>query len=124
MIPVFIILSILTVVTLAVAYWTYRVAFYASPKRKEDIYDIPAGEQYEKGKKGMIALIDEIRDVPFEWVEITAKDGVKLRGRYYHVRDEAPLQIQFHGYRGTARKSARFDYSRRRRPFRALRYEP
>ena len=100
--PVFIILAILIFATLAIAFWTYRVAFYSPLARKEDIYEIPEGEQYEKGKSGMIALIDEIQTVPFEWVEITAKDGLILRGRYYHVRDEAPLQIQFHGYRGTA----------------------
>lgn len=41
-------------------------------------------------------------ELTFESVFITSFDGVKLYARYYHVRDGAPLQIQFHGYRGSA----------------------
>ena len=33
---------------------------------------------------------------------IAVFDGLKLGGRYYHVRYEAPFVIQIHGYRGTA----------------------
>jgi predicted alpha/beta hydrolase len=35
-----------------------------------------------------------------EIVSITARDGTRLSGRYYHISDTAPLQIQAHGYRG------------------------
>ena len=41
-------------------------------------------------------------DIPYESVSISARDGTRLFARYFHVRDGAPLQIQFHGYRGTA----------------------
>jgi fermentation-respiration switch protein FrsA (DUF1100 family) len=38
--------------------------------------------------------------LPYEIVSVTASDGVRLVGRYYHFYDGAPLQILFHGYRG------------------------
>ena len=46
-------------------------------------------------------MIDRINAVPYEPVSITSFDGLKLNGRYYHVRDGAPVNICFHGYRGT-----------------------
>lgn len=89
-------------IVLAIAYYTYRVAFYSPENRKENIYDVPDDEQYRPGRAVMISAIDEMKDLPFEEVSILSHDGLKLYGRYYHVRDDAPLQIQFHGYRGTA----------------------
>ena len=50
----------------------------------------------------MLSLIRQMDETPYEAVTISARDGTKLAARYYHVRDGAPLQIQFHGYRGTA----------------------
>ena len=47
-------------------------------------------------------LIDEISRTPCEDVYIKARDGVTLYGRYYHVADGAPVEIQLHGYRGHA----------------------
>lgn len=47
-------------------------------------------------------MIKEMNELTFESVFITSFDGVKLYARYYHVRDGALLQIQFHGYRGSA----------------------
>ncbi len=95
-------LLLVVLAVLAIARWTYTMAFYSPKNRKEDIYDIPKGAQYESDKGFMCALIKEMSEIPFEWVQITAGDGLKLHARYYHVRDGAPLQIQCHGYRGTA----------------------
>mgnify|MGYP001117318828 CR=1 FL=1 len=80
----------------------YRKAFYSPEERKEDIYALPQGEQYENERQRMLSLIREMDEIPYEAVSISAQDGTKLAARYYHVRDGAPLQIQFHGYRGTA----------------------
>ena len=90
------------IIILIAAYLTYRRVFYSSPKRKEDIRSFPAGEQYEKCRPIMMELIDEIEKIPYEEVWIESFDGLKLFGRYYHVADGAPVEIQFHGYRGTA----------------------
>lgn len=50
----------------------------------------------------MLRLIHDFEALSCEQVYITSKDGLLLHGRYYHTKDGAPLQIQCHGYRGTA----------------------
>ena len=40
--------------------------------------------------------------LPYEPVEIVSRDGLTLRGKYYHIADGAPLDIFFHGYRGNS----------------------
>lgn len=89
-------------VILLAAYYTYRIAFYAPAKRTEDVYDVPKVEQYDPLKDKMHALIRDMAELPYEAVTIRAKDGTTLFGRYYHLADGAPLQIQFHGYRSSA----------------------
>lgn len=89
-------------IVLLIAGFSYRTAFYSSAHRKEDHYALPQGEQYEKEQPRMLSLIQEMDEIPYEAVTISAHDGTKLAARYYHVQDGVPLQIQFHGYRGTA----------------------
>lgn len=86
----------------ALSYYTYRTAFYNKPNPNEDIYRLPHGEQYECERERMTALIAEMAEIPFEEVWIESFDGTRLFGRYYHKRDGAPMQIQFHGYHGRA----------------------
>lgn len=92
----------LLLLSVLIAWYSYRTAFYSPKKRKKDDYAIPKGEQYKKERQRMLSLIRQMDEIPYEAVTISGNDGTKLSARYYHVRDGAPLQIQFHGYRGTA----------------------
>ena len=82
-------------------YTTYRRAFYSRPGH-DDPHELPHGSQYRHGRARMLALVDALESEEFEPVYITAYDGTRLFGRYYHVRDGAPVQLEFHGYRGSA----------------------
>lgn len=82
--------------------WIFNTAFYSSPKSRRKPLPLPNGEQYAPHRELMASLIKEMEEVPWEEVCITSFDGTKLFGRYFHTADGAPLQIQFHGYRGTA----------------------
>lgn len=95
---------VITLVLLAMgaAYYAYRVAFFVSPRYKQDIYDLPQGEEFREKREIMCMCIQRLHEMPYEAVTITATDGKKLFGRYYHNADGAPVQIQFHGYRGSA----------------------
>lgn len=84
------------------AYYAYRVAFYVSPKYQQDIYELPRGENSQEKKRILRLCIQKLNALPYEAVTITSSDGKKLFGRYYHTADGAPVQIQFHGYRGSA----------------------
>lgn len=99
---IFCLLTGLLLFSLLIAWFSYRKAFYSPKRRKEDPYALPHGEQYQKEWQRTLSLIGEMDGIVYEPVSITARDGTVLFGRYYHVRDGAPLQIQFHGYHGTA----------------------
>ena len=84
------------------ARWAYGQAFYYPVDQKALSVDGATGAQYDAIWEKTRHLMEELEARPFEPVEITAKDGTSLFGRYYHVADGAPVQIQFHGYKGKA----------------------
>lgn len=95
------ILLILAVIVLLVSYVVYRIAFYSPNKSQNDDYHISRGEQMDAQRETIKEMIDTLNNIPYEPVIIPADDGLRLRGRYYHQKDGAPVVIGFHGYRGT-----------------------
>ena len=82
-------------------YYTYRIAFY-SPKKGRDKISTFASHKYDPYRKEINRLFCQLSDRPYEEVSIESFDGLTLFGRYYHVKDGAPLDIGFHGYRSSA----------------------
>ena len=97
-----IILPVLLLLALGVAYGAYRFAYYSPHKNQNDPYLAPDGHRYTPEDGPTYGLIREMDELPFEPVTIRSRDGLQLFGRYYHVAEGAPLQIQMHGYRGHA----------------------
>lgn len=100
------VLFVLTVAILVIAYICFRMAFYV-PARKPsttDTVDIPKGEIYEPFRDAMEKWARETRAMPHENVSITSFDGLTLRGKYYEYSPDAPIELMFHGYRGTAER--------------------
>ncbi len=93
---------LLIILVLAFSYYAYRMAFYMPPRPKDQQYALPPGMTMENMNPGIRKSLDRMLAVPFEPVTITSFDGKHLFGRYYHVQDGAPVQIQFHGYKGSA----------------------
>ncbi len=84
------------------SFFAYHTAFY-SPKSKRNTLDDPLlGAQYEAVAEHIFRISHIMERIPCEIVTIESFDGCKLSGRYYHVRDGAPLEILFHGYRSCA----------------------
>lgn len=79
----------------------YLKAFYFPPRLRGRRFSLPGGDQYRAVKEQSDALMHEMEALPYEDVWITAADGTRLHGCYYHLRSGAPLQIQFHGYKGS-----------------------
>ena len=86
--------------TTAAVYGIYRYGFYSPRGGQNDDYRIliPMSEEQ---RKQSIAMIKKLNGRPFERVYIRSYDGLRLSGRYYHIKDGAPLAILCHGYRGT-----------------------
>ena len=97
------IILLICIIILMITYVSYRIAFHAPMKIEDDShYRIPQGEQYDKEQSAIVKSINEMLARSFEPVTITSFDGKKLYARYYHVADNAPVQILFHGYKSSA----------------------
>jgi len=78
-----------------VSYRTYVYTFKTDPKRQALEDEVPNSNLRMKVIRNIYSLMHE----QFEYVEITSKDSLKLRARYYHYKDDAPIAIMMHGYR-------------------------
>ena len=86
------------------SYLCYRFVFYAEPRQRKTGIEIPEGEIYEPFRDQMITWIQESRSMPHEDVSIRSFDGLKLCGKFYEFAPGAPIELMFHGYRGTAER--------------------
>ena len=102
----FLIFAGICLLLLLITYWCYRFAFYAANPKKEpsDAIEIPVGEIYEPFRPLMENWAREVRAMPREEMTIRSFDGLTLHGRYYEYAPGAPMEIMFHGYRGTAER--------------------
>lgn len=98
--------AILILLVLAISFVCFYMAFYMPEKNKKPKkeYDLPVGKVYEPYADAMVGWMKEVRALPFEQMEITTFDGLKLRGKYYEYAPGAPIELMFHGYRGTAER--------------------
>ena len=86
---------------LIVLFVLFILVFYA-PRRPEPEFPLPPGPAYEPYHQVMIDGMKRMRAHPQEVFTIKSHDGLTLRGRYFEFAPGAPMEIMFHGYRGTA----------------------
>lgn len=80
----------------------YDVIFSSNQIYMGDDSSLPHGEKYDAYHGTITKCVEEVLEVPFEEVQITSQDGLTLYGKYYHLTDDAPLIMFFHGYRCSA----------------------
>ena len=99
-------ISALLAAVLLASFICYRIAFYAPPRKAPDpnVLEIPEGEIYEAFRPQMENWILQSRALPREDVRITSFDGLTLRGYYYEYAPGAPIELMFHGYRGSSER--------------------
>ena len=100
------IVAILAVIVLIISYICFRMAFY-SPDRDPEKYGtdcVPEDEIYEPFREQMEAWAKETKEMIHEEFSIISFDGLKLYGKYYECKKGAPIELMFHGYRGTAQR--------------------
>ena len=98
--------AVLLAAVLVIAYICYRMAFYA-PRKEEpqtDEIQIPEGEIYEVFREPMEKWAREVRAMKCEQMSTTSFDGLRLSGRFYEYAPGAPVELMFHGYRGSAER--------------------
>ena len=99
-----IIIAVILMATLATAYVCFFRIFYSPRKKCEDEFPIPDGKAYAERREQLIAWVKGARELPHTDVSITSSDGLKLCGKYYEYKKGAPLEILFHGHRGSAER--------------------
>ncbi len=96
------VIAFILLLSLIIAYICYKRIFY-SPRRTGECR-LPVGEVYEKYHQQMSEYIERARNTPHKDAEITSFDGLTLRGKYFEYAKDAPIEIMFHGYRGSAER--------------------
>ena len=96
----------LAVLVLATAYICFRMAFYADRKPVKDApeFDLPPGKIYEPYWNVMRKWMEEVRALPYEEMTVESFDGLQLHGKYYECVPGNPIELMFHGYRGSAER--------------------
>ena len=96
----------LMLLVILIAYACFRFAFYVrkKPKAAGDPIILPQGEIYEPYYEDMTRWVKQIREMPHEDVRILSRDGLRLTGKYYEFAPGAPIELMFHGYRGSAER--------------------
>jgi len=89
-----------------ISYICFRMAFYAPHRAPQDgeKIDIPEGEIYEPFRPQMEAWTREVRAMPREHFTVQSFDGLTLHGDYFEYAPGAPIELMFHGYRGSAER--------------------
>lgn len=96
----------IALLVLLVAFFCFMKIFYA-PKRRPSApneYPTPDGAIYDPYRPQMVEWIRQFRALPHTDVSIRSLDGLTLRGKYFEHKKGAPIEILFHGYRGTGER--------------------
>lgn len=96
----------IVLLVLLISYICFRIVFYVPRKNEEptDELPVPSGKIYEPYHNLMKGWIKEARGFQSEDFTITSFDGLKLHAKYFEYAKNAPLEIMFHGYRGSAER--------------------
>ena len=97
-----VIIIILFLICIGISYYAFRIAFLAPEHLDTNHYFMPEGEQYDQVREGIRKSVARMAERKYDPVTITSFDGCKLFARYYHVADNAPVQILFHGYKSSS----------------------
>ena len=80
----------------------YDVIFSSNQRYMGDDSSLPHGELYDAYHDTITRCVSEVLEVPYEEVQVLSHDGYLLSGKYYHLKDGAPMIMFFHGYRCSA----------------------
>ena len=89
-----------------VSYICYYKTFYSSLDRtkKNDAVIKKTSFIFELYGERLVAWRKEVEQIPYEDLFIESFDGIKLHAKYYEAKKGEPIEILFHGYRGSANR--------------------
>ena len=99
-------LAVLVGTILGLSYYCYRSAFFFDRriKRNPEEFDLPHGTVYEPFYDVMLERMKQTRSLPHRDYSITSFDGLTLWGTFYEYNPGAPIELMFHGYKGSGER--------------------
>jgi len=89
----------------SLSYFSFRKTFYVKNSKKiHPEFELPKGEIYLPYKDVMLSWMKEAKTFKREKIYIKSFDNLTLSATYYEFFKDAPLEIMFHGYRGSAER--------------------
>lgn len=105
MIIFLILLVLLILIILAIMIYAYFATFYSSNKKADsDAIKLPNQPIYTSFKDVIIKDIMDVRKLKYKQYFIKSFDGLLLSAKYYEHYKNAPIEIMFHGYRGSSER--------------------
>ncbi len=103
-IPLIIILIIVILVFITALVCFFKIFYSKRSKKETEEYPTPDGDIYDPFREQIIEWIKEARAMPHTDVSVISFDGLRLCGKYFEYSKDAPIEILFHGYKGTAER--------------------
>ena len=98
-----VVLAALMIVIITMFICFFKTFFaYRGKKKKKDVFPVPLAKMYEPYRDQMVAWIKEVREMPRQEFSVTSEDGLRLVGHYFEYSKDAPIELMFHGYRGSS----------------------
>lgn len=92
-------------IALLISFICFYMAFYnPNSKKVRPENELPPGKEYEPYHDKLLEWMKERKNIPYTPLEIKSFDGLTLRGKYYERQKGAPIELMFHGYRGSAER--------------------
>lgn len=99
-----IVILIILLLLLGLTYLCYLLTFNVNRKKekKKDEFELPPGKVYLPFKEIILSAMKDAKKMEHKDFYINTFDNLKLHASYYECQKGAPIEIMFHGYRGSA----------------------
>lgn len=103
---ILIVAAILAALVLVASGVCFFLVFYSTQKSRidKDEYPLPPGDEYIPYHPKIIEWLKSMRATECREVSVKSYDGLTLRGRYFEHHKGAPIEVLFHGYRGSSER--------------------
>lgn len=92
-------------IILLTSFICFYMAFYNKTSEKiRPENELPPGKEYEPYHSRLLGWMDERKAMPYTEISVKSFDGLTLYGKYYEIEKGAPIELMFHGYRGSAER--------------------
>lgn len=101
-----VIFSSVILLAIFISYILFLIVFYV-PRRKQfdsQHIELPLGKIYEPFHDRMRKWVLEVRNTLHKTFSVQSFDGLTLYGNFYEYAPDAPIELMFHGYRGSAER--------------------